>query len=284
MSQEQSQSSVDKEPFLVMVIICLQETKVIQVQPSALGRKALAPKITKESLQKAFDFDFESLDSSLYEFWKCSNVMFKWWVDGRVERLGMSIETKEEYNSMKQGIESHCTTIVHIKVKDTDLVVFRVSSNINVDMTEYAMALQDLTPLKAAQAKHTVALKAQWKCSLHLGDWCYRHHMDDYCIHLNVAAFGIWARAIYKDTALVENPLNVKYFNLASHCHQNTQSEQAESASGSIATLQFLELLTAVIKRDTPHMTMALPMPPVTPKQPDTQPPVRHNQNASEHL
>ncbi|KAF9516895.1 hypothetical protein BS47DRAFT_581715 [Hydnum rufescens UP504] len=111
---------------------------------------------------------------------------------------------------MKQGIESHCATIVCIEVKDTDLAVFGVSSNINVDTNPpavdsggagYAMAsrapnVQDLTPLEAAQAKHTVVLKAQWKCLLHLGDWCYRHHMDDYCIRLNVAAFGIWARAI----------------------------------------------------------------------------------------
>ncbi|KAF9516256.1 hypothetical protein BS47DRAFT_1360444 [Hydnum rufescens UP504] len=95
----------------------------------------------------------------------------------------MSIETKEKYNSMKQGTESHCVTIVHIKVKDTDLAVLCVSSDINVDTNPPAVDSG--------------------------GAGC---HADDYYIHPNVAAFGIWARVIYRDTASVENPPNVKYF------------------------------------------------------------------------
>jgi hypothetical protein len=57
----------------------------------------------------------------------------------------------------------------------------------------------DLTPLEATQAKHTLALKIRWKCSLHSGEWCFRCNTDDHCIRLNVAAFGMWARPIVSD-------------------------------------------------------------------------------------
>jgi hypothetical protein len=90
-----------EDPVLVSVIIHLQESKV-HTLPSVPGKKAPAPKIIKESLQKAFEFDFEGPDSSVYHFWCCAihalglhfdgpykavcgqNMIFKWRFDGQV--------------------------------------------------------------------------------------------------------------------------------------------------------------------------------------------------------
>jgi hypothetical protein len=43
------------------------------------------------------------------------------------ERLGTSVETKAEYNSMKRDIESHRAIAIRIEVKETDLAVLLVT-------------------------------------------------------------------------------------------------------------------------------------------------------------